>query len=614
MTTSGGKTLVQKCNRVEEFVKLQRQTPQNCFRYRHPPTAGWFRLLILEPSSDPQYRISCRLSHAPIRGVQNYEALSYTCGTDTAVAPILIDDLVALVRYNLFQALKHLRSSTEQRVLWIDALCIDQSNIDERESQVSQMTQIYSNARGVVVWLQESDEYTDSAMDCLAEITPQAKLLEENATSPQKLYNVWVDLFSSLHARSDSDKVFLGLCILLRAPWWSRVWTLQEIVLAREATIQVGHKNISWECLEIASKLCTAHQVHTHLQRPAEWSAGYKTLHSYLPSLLVKADTIRNMRQQERKNKRPLSQMVELSLSRHASDPRDKIYGVLGLVENGCKPSISYQANCVEVYKLAFKTILESFRDLRVYNFLQEMGSRKTEGLPSWIPDFAGLTETRGKSISFVGGESENDMVASVAKGLLYYAASLVKGRLTRRRIKFSDNDSFLNIKGIPIDIVRAVGSQAPEKSKNGRAFDSVISEWSSIPDCKSSEYVAGGSYEEAFWRAALLDCKVIGYHKGISLRHNPRNRGRRLDRPDNSIPPPDQVSRRRLMEAMDRQIDISESMQKSRSFFTTEKGYMGMTLPTSRTGDLVCVLFGGEVPYVLRPIRDGTYKMIGQW
>lgn len=306
--------------------------------------------------------------------------------------------------------------------------------------------------------------------------------------------------------------------------------------------------------------------------------------------------------------------MVELSLSRHASDPRDKIYGVLGLVENGCKPSINYQANCVEVYKLAFKTMLGSFRDLRVYNFLQDMGSRKTKGLPSWIPDFAALTEADGNSLSFLGGESEDDFVASVAKGLLYYAASLVKGRLTRSRLKFSDNDSFLILKGIPIDIVRAVGSQAPRESKNGRAFDSVISEWRSIPDCKSSEYVAGGSYEEAFWRAALLDCKVIGYHKGITLRHNPRNRGRRLDRPDNSIPPPDQVSRQRLMEALDRQIDMSESMQNSRSFFTTEKGYMGMTLPTSRKGDLVCVLFGGEVPYVLRPIRDGTYKMIGQW
>ncbi|OCK74394.1 HET-domain-containing protein [Lepidopterella palustris CBS 459.81] len=550
-----GSVLVQTCHDPEEQRKLQKPTAKQIYHYKGLQERGWFRLLVVEPSPNPQYRISCSLLHRLIKESPDFEALSYTWGTDKAIAPILIDGGVLFVRSNLFRALRSLRFPTKRRILWIDALCINQTDNIERNSQVSQMADIYSGAKKVIVWLGEGNEHTDRGMNSLGEICPRAKSIKDRVFKEggdhQQMYKEWNDLFRSFQARHDSDACFAGICALFCRDWWTRVWTVQEITLAREAQVQAGKKSLPWEYFEIFSNLFTLDVVS---QSQDEWSEGHRNFRFYAMPLFIRADTIRVMRMKWWGNiEIPLSLMVEHTLARSATDPRDKIYAILGLINCGPRLSPDYSLSCKKVYIAAFRAMLEYFGDLRVYNHLQDSHLDREKELPSWVPDFMALTTGTIHSMTFINGASPNDPIESQAVSPLYSAAS------------------------------------------------------------NTGSYITGGSFKEAFWRTITLDCKVVEYHQGLTLRDNPRDRRRRLDRADKLVPPQSLESEEKLIEALDRQAALAEGAQYSRRFFTTEKGYMGIGPSVAQTRDIICVLFGGEVPFVLRPVGNGRYKMVGQ-
>jgi hypothetical protein len=101
-----GKVLVQLYDDAGEQRKMQMPTANDLYSYWKLQEREWFRLLSVEPSPEPQYRISCSLLHQPFKESQDYEALSYTWGTDKAIAPILVDGGVMFVRYNLYWAFR----------------------------------------------------------------------------------------------------------------------------------------------------------------------------------------------------------------------------------------------------------------------------------------------------------------------------------------------------------------------------------------------------------------------------------------------------------------------------------------------------------------------------
>ncbi|KAE9374993.1 hypothetical protein N431DRAFT_287752, partial [Stipitochalara longipes BDJ] len=125
-----------------------------------------------------------------------YEVLSYTWGTTGATEKISVDDSKALeVRVNLATALRYLRLETEPRTLWIDAICIDQNNVEEKNTQVPYMTQIYREASCVQVWLGESSHDSDRAFDLLEAI-----------------------------GGNEDDMDWRSLANLFQRPWWTRMW------------------------------------------------------------------------------------------------------------------------------------------------------------------------------------------------------------------------------------------------------------------------------------------------------------------------------------------------------------------------------------------------------
>lgn len=116
----------------------------------------------------------------------------------------------------------------------------------------------------------------------------------------------------------------------------------------------------------------------------------------------------------------------------------------------------------------------------------------------------------------------------------------------------------------------------------------------------------------EAFWRTIALDQKVVGYHPNSLLRM--RGVNRRLGSTGDGIPPCNVQEEERLINALDKQTRETGAFLFNRRFLTTPRGYIGLVPPDVEKGDMICVLLGGEVPYVLRPRERGGYTMIGEW
>jgi hypothetical protein len=126
-----------------------------------------FRLLQLLKGKGSA--IECILYQAYLDGADTvpYDALSYTWGGMDKTSTVTVDGETFDVTENLHSALQHLRSEDIDRVLWVDAVCIDQGNERERGHQVRQMCKIYSQAEEVIVWLDQATEDTDTFMESL---------------------------------------------------------------------------------------------------------------------------------------------------------------------------------------------------------------------------------------------------------------------------------------------------------------------------------------------------------------------------------------------------------------------------------------------------------------
>lgn len=272
------------------MAKIERIVPiVNPASIEEPPTTSPFeytpikttvdgvRLLILEPARDSTTLINCRLIQVTFAQKPKYEALSYTWGDETIRRKITIDGYDFTVAQNLFDALVHLQHRSEERVLWIDAICINQSDISEKNSQISFMPFIYTRAKCVLVWL--------GIVNALSEQESGAK------ASPV----AWRSI--------EPDPV---LRTLAENPYWRRVWIIQEVGLARKILVHYGTSQREWSALikSFRSNSETRDSLPIKLQKQIDekYEDGHK-----------------------------LQALIENHRDSLCKEPRDHIYGFVGL-------------------------------------------------------------------------------------------------------------------------------------------------------------------------------------------------------------------------------------------------------------------------------------------
>ncbi|KAF2493650.1 HET-domain-containing protein, partial [Lophium mytilinum] len=155
-----------------------------------------------------------------------FEALSYVWGDSLRQREIICGDSEVDIGINLHEALEGLRLPDQERVVWADALCINQADIKERTHQVQQIGEVYSTAQRVLIWLGKETDANRGAFKMIRAIC---------AEYPNQMAR-WVDEARELGYLSN----------LLRHSWFRRIWVTQELASARSAVVMCGKSELSW--------------------------------------------------------------------------------------------------------------------------------------------------------------------------------------------------------------------------------------------------------------------------------------------------------------------------------------------------------------------------------
>jgi hypothetical protein len=298
-----------------------------------------------------------------------YEALSYTWGptTEPVVLHVLGQTTTTLgIGVNLAIALKNLRCSDSSRTLWVDAICINQEDVLERNHEINRMKSIYSLAKWTIIWLGEEADDSTRALLTLEHFSKQVEFMIGGicGDAPGAESLEWWCRDSRLPY---DDFTWSCLIDLLRRPWFSRIWVLQEALLGNPRSIvQCGKTSLLWTALRKAILVLARNATLPHDLR--------SLLASYEPGILPRAMS-------------SLPWLLRWTKSRKCIDPRDKIYGILGLVSPLIAKGIilNYSMPTPDIYKSALLSYISITKQL---DLLQQCRvTQRFDNRPSWIPN-----------------------------------------------------------------------------------------------------------------------------------------------------------------------------------------------------------------------------------
>lgn len=301
------------------------------------------RLLTIHAGEDDE-EIECELEQLALDTKPEYYALSYVWGDQYKRRPILVNRQRFDVTANLYDALHHLRQQyvrwDSAFSIWIDAICINQEDIDEKSRQVTRMTDIYILSRQVIIWLGANDEQSDQSIKLLFEMasvkvsTPSmtSEAFLETSSSSEEEDQIPDDVWSDDDDQIPDGKLVAHIALLGARPWFSRIWTVQEACLGvQDPILWAGRYCVAME--DLVNLFLRLVDLHEDYVLPCFNVLGLARIRQ----LLRHADTVREGRRTElRDTSTSVAEFfVDLLCSlwgNRATEPLDQLYGFLGLV------------------------------------------------------------------------------------------------------------------------------------------------------------------------------------------------------------------------------------------------------------------------------------------
>ncbi|RYP69863.1 hypothetical protein DL769_005156 [Monosporascus sp. CRB-8-3] len=376
------------------------------FPYRSLVTgSSLMRVVSVEPGSIDE-PVQCKLQYVNLDERPEYEALSYVWGDPNVTVPITLDGIRFPVTTNLHLALRYLRREDTRRTLWVDAICINQTDIAERNEQVMRMRDIYKYATKVVIWVGEdctnppfggsmAAEQIFTQLDRVAR--RERDDAEEEAVDP----GGWAFRVAR-RERDDAEEEavdpvewtfsILGFVCL---PWFKRIWIIQESAVNLKAHIACGRASLPW--LVFLHGLMRSLPAMRLTWMAIDWLeyflSNVVTLQTCLHLYHNWKDEILAANQIAARIARLL---FELGGNFQCTDPRDRLFAILGLVP-GAFDALAATGLSVEYRRSA----ADIFRDLAVFLITQrrsldilaaygvdwiESTTGSFTGKPSWVP------------------------------------------------------------------------------------------------------------------------------------------------------------------------------------------------------------------------------------
>jgi hypothetical protein len=570
------------------------------------------RLLTLIPGQESE-QIRCTLAVHPIDEFPVYEALSYVWGVpDPNKRPpkIICNGQRTEVGQNLCDALKTLRLGDRSRVFWIDAICVNQGDNNEKSHQVQRMRSIYAQAERVVIWLGKADDvvaktavqlFRKISTICRAETgleLPDIGQISRNWPLDEELS------VNNLPNTESSDWKYLF--DVLRREWFHRVWVIQEASVAYSVTIQISEHTCDWVDLGLTDTWLMGKGAFEHL--------GVLDYHFQAYGIWTQSIRFGAKRW-------PLMHLLSIFRAFAATDPHDRVYALLGISAEGTDleltqtPSIltpNYDLPVTDFYSDVVRFLIEhpypgGNPNLDILTLVYHYPDVREDGFPSWVPRWD-TPETRinfGDQPQFVDHNASKDL-----------AAKLIEG---------SANESLM-LRGLFVDTVEQVdkslfnlGANSPEMwlavvqlwteivlpkfealdlNVVSLAFAIVVTAGSSSTDRLDGQPFNGADFG-AYCRDCLQRVTTAMAEAGISRQEQTEV--------EKWFPMPQSV------ESAHGPGDLfGAAIETTRPFFTTDKGRMGLGPVIVEEGDRICVLFGGKMPFVLRPTGE-YYRLVGE-
>ena len=339
------------------------------YPYDKLPAKDSLRLIFLEPGR-PKDALRCRIEAHDAASAPEYEALSYVWGDPARTLPLLAEGKRLMITVALDDALRQIRLCRKRRVLWIDLLCINQEDFDERTQQVQLMHSIYSEAKRVLVWLGRDDE---------GRARGAIKLID-------KIDAVWDDHIGSIRFPRNAELEKRGLPLrdatcwedlqeMLRLPYFERMWVVQECRVASKLLVLWGAEQIPWSKFYhtyswVAINACAGDSGHGSEPRSVDLNINAEILFS--PANSAQPDDMDWL------------DLFKGTRLHKAGDCRDKVYGLLGLFgEDGPSIRPDYHKSASEVFAEIVTNMIPKMSNLRLLSFAP---LAKNDQFPLWAP------------------------------------------------------------------------------------------------------------------------------------------------------------------------------------------------------------------------------------
>ncbi len=603
------------------------------------------RLLVLEPGS-PGDELECRLINVQLSWRTKYEALSYTWGDATVTRPLACSGQSINVTVSLHDALTDLRLPRRRRYLWVDAVCINQADNGEKAKQVMLMGQIYTRARRVLIHLGKTDPSVDGAMKDVRwldwkfmPIHVQRYCSRSIVLGP--LGVALMDLLPKMKPIGEEKFDWAAVANLLQRPWFQRTWIIQEAVLAKRAQVVCGNQSVPWAALErvvIAMNLYSGRvkpipgyqeidqAVHAvNLMRSARRDV-YR--HILMPDMWLLDRYITGSRREYSK----MLDLVEESRAFACTNPRDKIYGMLGITDEETQSEYltpDYDSPPGDVFrKYVLWEVLHN-KSLRVLGVSSDKDRSGAEfASPSWVPDFTRLDphsrltrfEKRASYLASLGRPearvSEDGTVLHLRGRLVDTIHTVAERSASRTFDNISDEEKKLlagseeAVRLTKAWMKEAMGiwQAAAERRANGRPLPPLIARdlWATSEDDDFTAYPAHWTH---FLRALTCDRTDLGNYATVADLPYVAGVVRALV---DHLPLDDVFHNAQLPRAQAAMQALARA-GRSRRFASTRTGLAGFAPMRAQEGDVVVIIYGSNVPCVLRPGADGRYSLVGE-
>ncbi|KAF2450215.1 HET-domain-containing protein [Karstenula rhodostoma CBS 690.94] len=464
------------------------------------------------------------------------KALSYAWGDPHKSEIILIDDQRVAVTQNLYEALRELQLAGQERRFWVDAVCINQTDDEERTYQVSQMRHIYERASSVAVYLGPVWEGCQDAFEFFEKSAQDADVHYTDTESPHIEVNGRT-MGGSKHISSYISKFF-------DLAWWKRLWTVQEFVLAKTTMFHCGPYVVSEEVLLKSFRHYCFHRWSCCSAAPFATrgpSSGLLYWNGY-----YRLTDLQDLRLW--KHEIPFPRTLASFRTRKLYDPRDKVFGLLGLAVEGLASCMrpDYTRSTEDVYRAVVIACIQSTGNLE---FLRYCYGDRISGLhmPSFIPDWT----------------------APTFKGVVFDELTRIGPSATTRRMSATELQSWREFSGVEKTVHKAIDDLT----------DADIAFRMTLCGGLSNYWRYGGFFP----RHAILEHNWPSFNKWQAWVESDG---------DKSI--------------YDTDVALFKTAYFTavfnRRLVSTSNGHLALVPEAAKEGDVIAVLSGGSVPYALRP------------